>query len=87
VPELKTIPKLAANMDGILSQIVDLRAGKPTAIRVTTLYNDRIDDAGKWDDPGVVAQSRSNLRDYFEAVSALSSALSSSVPCSAATGD
>ena len=57
-------------MDGILSQIVDLRAGKPTAIRITTIYNDRIDDAGKWDNPGVVAQGRTTLKEYIEATNA-----------------
>jgi lysophospholipase L1-like esterase len=31
-----------ANLEGILTQIDRLRAGKPTAVRVTTIYNDVI---------------------------------------------
>ena len=62
-----TIPALAADLDAILGQIVELRSGKPTAIRILTLYNDRIDDAGRWENPGLVAQGRTNLRDYIEA--------------------
>jgi lysophospholipase L1-like esterase len=31
-----------SNLDGILTQIDRLRAGKPTAVRVTTIYNDVI---------------------------------------------
>lgn len=42
-PDPNNIPALRrafeANLDGILTHIVDLRAGKATAIRVTNLYN------------------------------------------------
>ena len=42
-PDPNNIPALRKayerNLDGILSRIVELRAGKPTALRVTTLYN------------------------------------------------
>jgi lysophospholipase L1-like esterase len=42
-PDPNTIPALRtayeANLDGILSRIVELRGGKPTAIRVTNIYN------------------------------------------------
>ena len=42
-PDPNTIPALRrtyeANLDGILSRMVELRGGKPTAIRVTNLYN------------------------------------------------
>ena len=37
IPALRT--SYEAHLDGILSRIVELRAGKPTAIRVTNLYN------------------------------------------------
>ncbi len=43
MPDPDTIPALRtsyeANLDRILSRIVELRGGKPTAIRVTNLYN------------------------------------------------
>ena len=42
-PDPNNIPPLRkayeANLDGILSRIVELRAGKPTALRVTNIYN------------------------------------------------
>lgn len=64
----KTIPPYIKALDGVLTQITALRAGKPTAVRVTTLYNDRIDDVGKWEDPVTVAQARTTLRTYLDDV-------------------
>jgi lysophospholipase L1-like esterase len=40
----KTAATLRANLDGILIELDKLRAGKPTAVRVTNFYNDNEKD-------------------------------------------
>jgi lysophospholipase L1-like esterase len=44
---LDTVPLLESNMDAILTEIDTLRAGRPTAVRVTNLYNNLIPEPGQ----------------------------------------
>lgn len=63
-----TIPTLEANLDAIMAEIDTLRAGRPTMVRVTNLYNNGIPEPGMpepWDNPP--GYGASVLRDLTEA--------------------
>ena len=68
----KTVTPYGQNMDAVLAEIAQIRAGKPTAVRVTTFYNDLLTGPGydpTWFFPApVVAQALPEGKAYVEAL-------------------
>ena len=63
------ITPFVADMDAILSEIDSLRGGRPTAVRVTTPFNDVVADG--WDNtafygPTVLAQGPTTVRAFLD---------------------
>lgn len=68
----RVIPEYLRNLDAILTQVDELRAGQPTAVRVATVFNDVITggyDNSTFYDPAVLAQGLTSIRAFVREMS------------------
>jgi lysophospholipase L1-like esterase len=64
----KVAGQYGQTLNAILSEVNDLRAGRPTALRLVTVYNSVIGDYvdPSWDDPAAVAPSKAANDKFVE---------------------
>ncbi len=74
----RTADRMRRNLDAVLDEVTALRAGRPTAIRVTTFHNDTMKDPLAYP-PGGDAVSKAVVDTYSRAICAV--AARHDVPC------